>query len=497
MAVAQLFISWDWNVGHDRIDIGHDLYVAPSHDIYTGGRFLVQVKGTAKISKASSIRASVSKRRLRQYAESSIPVFIIRATPDKKLYWLHAQEWAKNNKLKLLGNGNSSLDFDYSKSLDDRRGFESYLKPILSAIKLNSREQILTPTSINSRSGFNIKTKNNKNSILPENILANLSFIPVNKKENLENFKDALFFGLPRRIAVENFKLKGLPLPENYSGKFGKGEITICPTESTPGKIRIVPGKNRTITSTELSLDVESFSGFKGFATSNERKDNLLDICVHFTTEDSLNFLPSAKLSFRTHAISQHPIKNADQLSQIHLWAEQALSRRGFALELDFFNERISLPLPKEHQKEALDFLHLAHTLGKIHLIARTTGSNFTIPAEFSIPLIELNDINIAFSILRGEKQLANSLLSLRLEPSKGIPVTKKINMFGRKTIAFQLLGQELCRVPVRFDLINCQTEHIPNSTDMLITPGNDGKAWLSFADDYTAELEGAWFSSK
>lgn len=48
MIVAQLFVSWSWNVGRDQIDIGYDLFVAPAHDTYKGGRFLVQIKGTAK-----------------------------------------------------------------------------------------------------------------------------------------------------------------------------------------------------------------------------------------------------------------------------------------------------------------------------------------------------------------------------------------------------------------------------------------------------------------
>lgn len=93
-------MSWDWNVGQDRIDIGYDLCITPDQNIYRGIRFLVQVKGTAVSSKRP--KALVASSRLRQYAASILPVFILRVASDKTIYWVHAQAWAATNKEVLL-----------------------------------------------------------------------------------------------------------------------------------------------------------------------------------------------------------------------------------------------------------------------------------------------------------------------------------------------------------------------------------------------------------
>lgn len=496
MAVTQLFMSWSWNVGQDRIDMGYDLFIAPTHETYKGGRFLVQVKGTTKKADTKSISTSISKNRLRQYAESSIPVFIIRATSDGQLYWLHAQEWARQSESRIMGQGYINVTFEKNKTLSNRQNFEEYLRPLLIVHNSKGTKHTL-PASLHS-SIFTENPKNKTSDIelnLPESLLAELSFIPNKNPQNLDQLKDILFFGLPGKVFVESFNIKGLPLPENLSGNFGKGEITLTPVDSNPGKIRLIPGQKRAITSTELILDAEAFSGYKGFAITNERKFSTLDLCIRILLDESFHCEPKARFSFRTASFPEKPIRDIDELSQIYLWTEQALKHQGFILELEFSEQRISLPFPQESYKTAVDFLYLAHILGKIHLIARTTNSPLRIPTEFSLSREDLRDIDTAYSLLRGDKQQTLTGFSMKLTPNNEINSSRKISLFGRKMLTFKLFDQELCKIPARFDLDDFKVENIPNSTEVLITPSDNSKAWISFAEDYSDDLESAWFS--
>lgn len=131
LAVENLFTSWSWIVGHDHLDEGYDLNVEPDRTRYSGARFLVQVKGTAR-SKGNSITAPVSKRRLRQYLINPHPVIIVRSTADGTLYWIHAQAWCKKNKDRLAsGDGNCSVRIDKASKLEDRESFERFLDRVL------------------------------------------------------------------------------------------------------------------------------------------------------------------------------------------------------------------------------------------------------------------------------------------------------------------------------------------------------------------------------
>lgn len=492
LAVTQTFISWGWNVGQDRIDIGYDLFVAPDHKIYKGARFLVQVKGTTKSNKDGHIRAPVSKIRLRQYAESITPVFIVRTTQEGFIYWLHAQEWARRNESHLSGNGYIKIPFDRLKTLSNRNDFEDYL---LSILTIDISKTIQSPEkTLNSNS----KIRANENVTPPDisnNTEPQLSFIPAPGKENYKNFKDAIYFGLPSKFAVKKFDISGLPLPDELPSSFTQGNVTLDPLEAVPGVIRIIPGAKRNLTSTELALEVELFSGQKGFAVSNTRLSNLLDICIRFTQNSKFSFTPNISISFRKLSLSKTPIKDVDYLSQIYLWAEQALHHQGFYLELSSIYHKAPLLPPDGIQQSTVDFLHLAHTLGKIHLIARATDSPLCIPAKFSISRTELENIDKAFALLRGD-QLEVTGLSMELEPVTTISPTDKATLFGTKTIATTLFNQELCKIPTRFDLVDFRIDNIPNSSKMLITPGEYGKSWISYANEYSDDLENAWFST-
>ncbi|WP_285960896.1 DUF4365 domain-containing protein [Pseudomonas tohonis] len=493
LAVTQAFIAWGWNVGQDRIDIGYDLFVAPDHEIYKGGRFLVQVKGTTKTTKNGHIRAPVSKARLRQYAESITPVFIIRTTPEGLLYWLHAQEWAHQNKTHLKGSGYTNVRFDKLKTLSNRNDFERYLSSILTT---NTNKNTLLPTKdLNSHSRVNSNEITESTLDIPKDAKPQLSFTTAPGKENYEKLKDAIYFGLPSKFAVEELSVSGLPMPDGLSEKFTQGNVTLSPLKAIPGTIRVIPGRKRNLTSTELAVDVELFSGQKGFAVSNTRLPSLLDICIRFTESSKLSFIPNINISFRTNSISQTPIKDADHLSQIYLWAEQALHHQGFYLELSLpFHKAPLLPASGLPQG-MIDFLHLSHTLGKIHLIARTTDSSLCIPDKFSISRKELESIDRAFALLRGD-QLEVAGLSMELEPVETVTPTDRASFFGVKTMTTTLFNQAFCKIPTRFDLIDFRIDSIPNSSKMSITPGEHGKSWISYADEHSDDLEGVWFSA-
>lgn len=128
LAVRQLFTGWRWVVGKDFIDVGYDFIITPDQRVFRGARFCVQVKGTAIKGKRSYV-ANVSKERLRQYAESVVPVFILRVLPDGRILWLDARKWCQEHPGRLAGNGEAGLRFPDANVLSDEKEFTEYLKP--------------------------------------------------------------------------------------------------------------------------------------------------------------------------------------------------------------------------------------------------------------------------------------------------------------------------------------------------------------------------------
>lgn len=223
LAVEEIFTSWSWTVGKDFIDAGYDLSVQPDVNQFCGDRFLVQVKATTVHSKSGGIIAAVGKDRVRQYIRSRIPVFIVRVTADKKLYWIHVQEWAKHHPNHPKGPGNCNIKFPSSQILSDQQAFTEYLIEVFKseAEKISSLPKLVEERSnylsaIDSRLkvvvGINDGVQHFEISAKSEPVKLNLEIQTKNNSTVNQSLQNAVRFGLPVNIEVDALSIKGTEL---------------------------------------------------------------------------------------------------------------------------------------------------------------------------------------------------------------------------------------------------------------------------------------------
>lgn len=490
--VERLFISWSWNVGVDRIDVGYDLCVMPDRAQYQGTRFLVQVKGTTQKKKKNVIVAPVSKSRLRQYAEDSIPVFIVRATPDGTLYWLHAQSWTHANRDRLSGSGNSGVRFNPAHKLSDREAFEAYLKEVL--LPANAGAMVLSDLAKESRFlnsldpclGVRIsvqdKAKRHEIFARSKEVESKIAFAPQRSPENLESLREVIEFGLPRSVEVENFKLTGSPLLDELSRRIPeKGTLAITPTSKDVGVVRLYPGDRYSITAQEFSLDAELFRGMKGAAVSNETKDSAFDLNIRIVQHEFSGQV-TIIIGFRVSAIAGRPIQNIDALRPLANWAEQVMLQRSIFFELAFMGVRAPWVAPEDATKELYPFLRLARTLSRLHLVAKALDSTLTLTEDFAFTTEDIGDIDLAFALLKGERRAVN-VGPIELDPVLPLADVLDKNFYCTTTLAMTIFGQLLGEIPVGIELSGFLTERLPGGEKVRLSMGETGQAWISYAE--------------
>lgn len=490
--VERLFTSWNWNVGKDRIDVGYDLFVMPDHNQYQGARFLVQVKGTAKKKKKDVIVAPVSKDRLRQYAADLLPVFIVRATSDGNLYWLHAQSWTNSNRERLKGSGNSGVRFSPAQKLSDRQAFETYLQEVLRPAKA---ETVVLPdlakesrflNSLDPCLGVHIsvqdKAKRHEIFARSKEVESKIAFVPQRSPENLENLREVIEFGLPRSVEVESFKLTGSPLLDELSKKIPKkGTLAISPASKDAGVVRLYPGDRYSITAQEFSLDAELFRGMKGAAVSNETKDSAFDLNIRIVQHE-LSGQITVNIGFRVPSIAGRPIQNIDALRPLANWAEQVMLQRAIFFELAFMGVRAPWVAPEDAIKELYPFLRLARTLSRLHLVAKALDSAFTLTEDFEFSTEDIGDIDLAFALLKGERRAVN------VGPIELVPVLPLADVLGENyycttTLSMTIFGHLLGEIPVGIELSGFLTERLPDGKKFRLSMGETGQAWISYAE--------------
>ncbi len=498
--VERLFISWGWNVGHDRIDAGYDLHVTPDRATYKGFRFAVQVKGTAQKKSKGVIVAQVSKGRLRQYAEDFLPVFIIRATPDGSLYWIHAQAWAQENRHKLSQTGNSGVRFDPNRTLAEKEYFENYLNtvfqspPYLSGAHHGSARESIFLNSLDPRIGVRVSKVDREeiHEIFAKNgsVSAELSFKPQTSPENLKELREAFEYGLPRSVEVDNFKLTGSPLFDHIANGTIKGLISITPVSSQIAKFHLFPGRKFSITAAELVLSAERFSGQKGVVFTNERNDSDLEISIRFF-EDGGSVKAKGKIRLRP-SLTSVPIKERSTLALLGSWAEQSIRQQTFSIEIAINGMRLPFPLAQTETSQIWDFIKLSNVIGKLYLIARAVDSSFTLPSNFSLAHNELNEIDLAYTLLKGERRKIE-IMTLIFEPTGEINISDDHDFAYTTLLNTRILDQSLCEIPVLIELYGYQLEEIPNSKNYRLLQGDTGTAWISYAENPDRPPEEGW----
>lgn len=486
LAVARLFNSWGWSVGRYQIDAGYDYTVMPSRNRFKGRSFLVQVKGTAQKKRSRTIVAPVEKFRLRQYAEDADPVFILRSTGDQTLYWLHAQRWCQANRERLEGSGTSGVRLDPVNRLVDRQAFEAYLEDVFR----DTREQSLARTDFAEASGLLKGGLNSRLQIagsgpsraidasLSEGEEVKLTFLPRKSKENFERLRDAVHFGLPRTVEVEDLKLTAGSVSQD-SLLLGPmtGRLTVRPTSHEMGALFLHPGRKRSVSVQSLRIDAELFRGTQGVAVSTDGVDSLFDLAFRLTPE-SLGKPATLTIGMRLSSLHRSAIQHLHDLGPIALWADQVIAHKGLHAELSFSPGRVSLTPAADNLDELESFVFIARTMGRLHLVARTLDSNYTIPLGFDVSLEEMGDIDLAFALLKGERRSVG-VGSFDFDPKIAFASVKDSLLLITSNFVLSLGDDVVGSIPVSIELTGYQIEPIEGSSRFRVAKGTEGQAWI------------------
>ena len=497
--VIRLFTDWQWSVGRYLIDSGYDLYVTPDHGKYRGISLYVQVKGTAKTSD-KRVTALVSRSRLRTYAEAMLPVFIVRATADGHLFWTDAQEWGRTNSDQLEGPGSATVAFAKNRRLSDREGFESYLTRLLPTVQervaavaeFSERSRYLN--SLDSRLGIRLSKGDQSTEhhlfAKDHSFEAQFSFRPLRSPDNLKSLREAIELGLPRAVEIESFNMTGSPVFEEIGANhFEKGTLTIAGVEQNPGVVRLYPGTKHSVTAQEFAIEADLFKGTKGFAVSNEARSGVYDFNLRAFLETSSL---TVNIGFRPNIAGQ-PVRLIDALRPLADWCDQVVVQNSFLMELCFKGVRAPVSVTRDKVEELWPFLRWARTLSRLHLVAKVLGSNIALPEDLEMSLQDVEDIDLAFALLKGDRRKIR-IGAQEFEPAQPMGGIDPDLLYTTTTIAFSLFGQLLGEIPVGIDYTGFVLEQVPGSMSVRLSRGENGQAWISHAEQ---DAHGEWVNRK
>lgn len=489
--VQRIFVSWGWNCGRDLIDEGYDLCVTPDRNTYRGARFLVQVKGTSTIKKGTP-RAPVSKDRLRQYAVNPLPVFIIRVTHEGEIYWVHAQEWSRENYNKINGSGTTTVTFTPSQNVQDRIKFEEKLSSIFNTLpnEINVpsylQEEYKLLNSIDKRIGVRIQKNGDR---IQHEIYAKEKFSGIieikPKKESLgsnptQNLHDAIDYGLPRTIEVDHASITGSPVFDTIIGTKLAGELSISSAPS-PGVVRLIPGKKFSVLSIPLALSANLYYGTRGLAISNETKKDVLKFELKAPNTERLNEKIQVNINLDPSIILNEPIQNHDQLAHILRWAEQVQRDKNVSLEIDFpeGKHRINtISHISENFDKALNWMQL---MGKLHLIAKAHNSDFILSGDLPLLPEEARTINGAYELLSGEQCRMNLDAPIRVKFSEPLPQFQAEHFRLSSLFSIDLQGQVIGTFPIIITLNNYDIECTEDRRSISLIKKQNGEAWMQY----------------
>ena len=491
--VAQLFLSWGWVWGKDRIDIGYDLSVAPDHESVKGGRFLVQVKGTVKKRKGA-VSAPVSKSRLREYAENVMPVFLVRVSAEGDFYWLHAQEWARLNQKRLSGNGDSVVQFDPQKKLSDKQSFQEYVVAVMRPLAERkdglselAKERTRHLNSIDDRFSVRVGMNNGQEQVeifaRSEAVKSSFKFSPSPGDQNIASLKEAIEFGLPASVEVDTFRMEGSKLFDEIGagGEF-KGTVKIQSNSQDKGSVHIYPGAKHSIAAPELVIPAVLSRGNKGMAISGSDDETLVDLSIRMISENGRG-KANVNIRLDTAKLARRPIKFHTEMAAIAAWADQVLAKGYMRVELWFLGVRAPLEASGGLIEDMVDFLAMARTIGRLHQVARTLDSELKLSEDFVFSEEDFSDIYLAYLLLKGEKRAIN-LGPIEFEPSHAFDSRKKHDFVITTSIMFAICGENLGAIPVVIELQDATIEAIPDTSKYRLSQAEGASSWISYDED-------------
>lgn len=474
-----LFQEWGWAVGKYQPDPGYDLTVMPPAGEFLGKSFLVQVKGTARKKGARAMVAPVKKMRLRQYAQAADPVFIVRVAADRTLYWVHAQSWCRTHAHRLEGSGESGVKMDAQDVLTDREAFARVLRAAFEEasprvrLDLSSRSGLF-PTGLRPPAPTGDLTE-----FLPGAKTTELEVIfkPTPTAHNLANLEEAINFGLPRQVEIDDLQVRSDAL--GHAALLPKGassvSVSVPPTEC--GELYLYPGARRLVTVTPLRLSVNLFHGSKGFSISTDGKPGALDMSLVFPRDPPSNDV-DMKMGFRLAELSARPLREWDDLGVMATWADQVLIHEALRAEAAFPRGRLVLEAKGTGVRNVQGKIVAVRALGRLHLIARALDSNYVLSTSATLDDETLGDIDFAFALLEG-RRLPVTVGDFELNPTADLQVDGPQLLVLTHDLPLNIQGDAVGEIPIAIELCNFKFDRTAASGKLRVVKSDDSEAWI------------------
>ncbi len=498
LALITLFTDWSWGVGEDRIDIGYDLTVQPSNDLFFGHRFHVQAKGTAS-KKNKKISVQVSKARLREYHKNPHPVFIVRSTGDGQLYWLHAQSWTQKNLQRLNGNGKATVSFPKENDLRNRDQFTEYLTEVLAplaskpdALANLAQERSKLLSEIDPRLVVQVEYSSGITthhfSAASEDVQIPMAITPKDSGGH-EQLRNHFRYGTPALVELEEIKISGSEVFEKLEIGSGKGAtIEIGPAVHRKGAIELWAGEKFNYINEKVHIPCRYYSGHQGFALDSVLNNGLLTSSVRASMDAQKKF--TFNLDFNSPAFEGAPIRNLTELRILGNWADEVLNEGILTMRFTVNGKSASI---SRHLADEPDFLMMARLslLAKLHRIACALDLDVVIDPRSTISKAEASSIALACDLLKGitvdsKAEQQDIASDTPIEPPEDRTYCARINLdvrFGSKSV---------CAVPVRIEFRDYDQEFDNAARQIRLLPRESSSATLRFDPNIASSEEPA-----
>jgi hypothetical protein len=496
--VEEIFTSWSWTVGKDHIDTGYDFFVQPDVSKFNGHRFLVQVKATNR--SANGRTAKVSKTRLREYAKNPIPVFLIWSSPDA-MHWMHIQPWIKLNTKRLSGSGDAGVKLPANQTLNNKDIFSSHLSEIFrpvyesgNALTVLANERSMYLSSIDSRFGVKAGIRDGAQTyeIYVKKEPATVGFVAKIKKkeENRTAIEDAIRYGLPASVEVEDFHVEGSDLFDRIGMNRSSGTLSIHPDTARECCVTLFPGSSYSILSSSYSFPAKLYSGHTGFAISNEHTKDILCFTLRSNLTDINDRTANVRIQLRSDAIGGRPIKQIDELGALGDWANETIEKSEMHFDLSFGLGRVKLNYKKSEIAQLLPLIDVFFIAGRLHKIARALDSDFILDGDSLFSSEDADSILLAYRILKGDRVRAN-IGPIELTPSRAIDPNAEHELYVETTLDLICQARLVGSIPVAIDLIGFSIATLSDSTGVRITQQKDGYGVMYYNERTVKESDG------
>lgn len=408
------------------------------------------------------------------------------------MYWVHAQEWASKHPNRLTGSGTTGIRIDKANSLHDRERFETCLEvalatsPTLGKPLSEIEHEISFLNSLDPKLGVQIRqtAKGKEHAFHGKKapFEARVAFNPVQTEANISKLHDAIQYGLPREVEVDNFIMTGSPVFDHISGGKKRGTLTIEQATKRSGCARLYPGNKYSITAFPLEIYFRIYSGQAGVALSNEEIDSPLNLAMKFPLQESKG-KANMNIGICKKRVTHRPIKDLDELRPLADWVEQVVVRNALFVELEIEKnrKRVTMSTGAESVDLSLPTLRWMSIIGRLHLVAKSLASDFTLRDSDTLSEDDLSDIDLSYTLLKGEKRgIVPSEITIDSAAVSAEQIAGR-NLYLATKLEIEINEQILGQIPVLVEMIGFRAEAIQGTKSLRILPTEHSRAWISF----------------